>query len=284
MRWTPTSNLLVRGAYSTGFRVPTFKQQFDPVTEATYAGNDFADPATCSGPYRVDPTRPGCAALPANSFSTVFGGKADLQPEEAKMRSLGLVWQVTPDISANLDWWDIERTGTIQSVSLTTMANNYTLFADRFRRDAAGNLRFVDNRWSNAGSTETAGLEFGARGNFAVPKGRLIAALDISYLLKKRGRLLANAPMGASEVGAFTRSGDLGIRWKHTASVAYATGPWVTTVAQTYRSGYFDAVLPGVNRANPPANWQPKVEPYTTFDANHSLHRAHPTRSQPCLK
>ncbi|MFN9450152.1 MAG: TonB-dependent receptor domain-containing protein, partial [Rubrivivax sp.] len=65
-----------------------------------------------------------------------------------------------------------------------------------------------------------------------------------------------------------TRSGDLGIRWKHTASVAYATGPWVTTFAQTYRSGYFDAVLPGVNRANPPANWQPKVEPYTTFDAS----------------
>ncbi|MFN9450151.1 MAG: TonB-dependent receptor plug domain-containing protein, partial [Rubrivivax sp.] len=224
MRWTPSSNLLVRGAYSTGFRVPTFKQQFDPVTEATYAGNDFADPATCSGPYRVDPTRPGCAALPANSFSTVFGGKADLQPEEATMRSLGLVWQITPDISANLDWWDIERTGTIQSVSLTTMANNYTLFADRFRRDAAGNLRFVDTRWSNAGTTETAGLEFGARGNFTVPKGRVIAALDISYLLKKRGRLLANAPMGASEVGTFTRSGDLGIRWKHTASVAYATG------------------------------------------------------------
>jgi iron complex outermembrane receptor protein len=268
LRYTPTQNLLVRGAYSTGFRVPTFKQQFDPVTESTYAGNDFADPATCPTGI-VSTTVPGCAALPANSFTTVFGGKADLQPEEAKMASLGLVWQVTNDVSANLDWWAIERTGTIQSVNLTTMARNYSLFANRFFRDAAGNLRQVDTRWSNAGTTETAGLEVGVRGSWAVPTGRMSAALDVSYLLKKRSRLLANAPLGPSEVGVFTRSGDLGIRWKHTASIGYATGPWTTTFSQTYRAGYKDAVLPGVaNGTVRPADWQPNVEPYMVFDAS----------------
>jgi iron complex outermembrane receptor protein len=268
LRYTPTDNLLIRGAYSTGFRVPTFKQQFDPITEATYAGNDFADPATCPSGV-VSSTVPGCAALPANSFTTVFGGKADLQPEEAKLWSLGLVWQVTPDLSANIDWWSIEREGTIQSFGLQTMARNYSLFADRFIRDASGNLRQVDTRWSNAGATETAGLEFGLRGAWGVTGGRLNAAIDVSYLLKKRSRLLANTPFGKSEVGAFTRAGDLGLRWKHTASVAYATGPWVTTVSQTYRAGYLDAVLPGVaNGTVRPANWQPKVEPYVTFDAS----------------
>jgi iron complex outermembrane recepter protein len=212
---------------------------------------------------------PGCAALPANSFTQLFGGKSDLQPEEAKMKSLGLVWQATPEISANLDWWEIERVGTIQSVNLTTMARNYELFKDRFFRDAAGNLRQVDTRWSNAGTTETAGLELGVRGSWAVPTGRLNAAFDVSYLLKKRARLLANAPMGPSEVGVFTRAGDLGIRWKHTATVGYATGPWVTTFSQTYRSGYKDAVLPGVaNGTVRPVDWQARVEPYMTFDTS----------------
>ena len=266
LRYTPVDNMLVRGAYSTGFRVPTFKQQFDPFTESTYAGNDFADPATCASGV-VSSTVAGCAALPANSFTTLFGGKADLQPEEAKMKSLGIVWQVTPAVSANLDWWSIEREGTIQSVSLRTMAQNYALFSDRFIRDAAGNLRQVDTRWSNAGSTETAGLEFGIRGGWGVAGGRVSAAFDVSYLLKKRSKLLASAPFGTSEVGTFTRSGDLGIRWKHTATVGYATGPWVTTLSQTYRAGYYDAVLPGVaNGAVKPADWQAKVPAYSTFD------------------
>ncbi len=268
LRYTPTQDILVRGAYSTGFRVPTFKQQFDPFTTATYAGNDFADPATCPSGI-VSTTVPGCAALTANSFSTVFGGKADLQPEEAKMKSLGIVWQATPEISANLDWWSIERTGTIQTVGLTTMARNYGLFKDRFIRDNAGTLLAVDTRWSNAGTTETDGLEFGVRGNWAVTGGRLTAAFDLSYLLKKRAKLLANAPFGASEVGVFTRAGDLGVRWKHTASVGYSTGPWAGTFSQTYRSGYLDAVLPGVaNGTVRPANWQPNVDPYMTFDVS----------------
>jgi iron complex outermembrane recepter protein len=268
LRYTPIDNLLIRGAYSTGFRVPTFKQQFDPITEATYAGNDFADPATCPSGV-VSTTVPGCAALPANTFTTLFGGKSDLQPEESKLWSLGLVWQVTPDISANLDWWSIEREGAIQSIALRTMAQNYALFADRFIRDAAGNLRQVDTRWSNTGTTETAGLEFGVRGGWPVTGGRLNAAVDVSYLLKKRSALLPNAPFGASEVGAYTRAGDLGVRWKHTASVAYASGPWTTTVSQIYRSGYLDAVLPGVaNGTVRPVNWRPDVEPYMTFDAS----------------
>ena len=152
---------------------------------------------------------------------------------------------------------------------LTTLARNYSLFQDRFIRDAAGSLRFVDTRWSNAGATETEGLELGVRSGWAVPSGRVNASLDISYLLKKRSKLLATAPWSTSEVGTFTRAGDLGIRWKHTASVSYATGNWVSSFSQTYRAGYFDAVLPGVaNGTVRPVDWQPKVEPYMTFDAS----------------
>ena len=267
LRWSATSNFLVRGAYSTGFRVPTFKQMFDPVTTAPYSGNDFPDPATCPSGV-ANPAVTGCAPVPANSFNTVFGGRSDLSPEEAKMKSLGFVFQVTPQISGNLDWWSIDREGTIQSFDLKTLAANYGLFADKFLRDTAGSIVAVDTRWLNAGATETSGLEFGLRGNFKLDGGAGInAGVDVSYLLKKRSRLLASAPFSGSEVGAFNRSGDLGVRWKHTAFLSYLAGPWVTTVSQVYRSGYKDAVLPGVaNGTVRPVNWQPKVEPYETFD------------------
>jgi len=45
LRYAPIEQLLFRGSYSTGFRVPTFKQQFDPSFETIYAGVDLRRPA-----------------------------------------------------------------------------------------------------------------------------------------------------------------------------------------------------------------------------------------------
>lgn len=265
LRYSPTEQLLVRGAYSTGFRVPTFKQMFDPVTESQFVGADFADPAKC--PSLVVSTTPGCESV--RNFNTVFGGKANLDPEEAKMKSLGFVFSPTRDVVANVDWWEVRREGTIQSFGLRTLAENYNLFTSNFTRDASGNIVSVDTRWVNAGETITKGLEVGLRSTFLAAGARWNASFDVSYLLEKKSRLTANAPFGASEVGRFTRAGDLGIRWKHTASLTRSEGDWVTTFQHVYRSGYYDFVLPGVaNGTIKPSEWNPNVAPYSIFNAS----------------
>ena len=262
LRYAPIENVMVRGAYSTGFRVPTFKQMFDPLNQSTYVGADFPDPAKC--PARVVSATPGCERVNPEIF---FGGKATLDPEEAKMKSLGFVFQLSPDISGNLDWWSINRNGTIQSFGLTTLAANYQLFPNNFLRNAAGDLIGVDTRFVNAGETVTKGLEFGLRGAFDAAGARWAAAFDVSYLLEKKSRLIASAPFGASEVGVFTRAGDLGIRWKHTASITRTQGDWAATLSQVYRSGYADFVIPGVaNGTVKPANWSPVVKPYEVYN------------------
>lgn len=261
-KYTPTDRLLMRGAYSTGFRVPTFKQMFDPVTESTYVGADYTDPAKC--PTRTVSATPGCERVNPTIF---FGGKASLEPEEAKMKSLGFVFQITPEVSGNLDWWSVERDGSIQSLGLTTLSNNYQLFPQNFIRDASNTLVAVDTRWVNTGETVTKGLEFGLKGAFVAGGARWNAGIDVSYLLEKKSRLIASAAFGTSEVGRFTRSGDLGIRWKHTASITRTAGDWSATLAQVYRSGYADYVIPGIaNGTVKPANWNPIVKPYEVFN------------------
>ncbi len=261
LRFAPSDMFLMRGAYSTGFRVPTFKQSFDPAYETPYAGADFPDPATC--PSGVVSTAAGCAAVRPQ---IVNGGNLNLQPEKAKMSSLGIVLQPDPRFSANIDYWDIKREGTIGIFGLTTMAANYALFTDRFLRDSSGALAYVDTRVANAGETRTKGIELGMRYNDFLLGGKATAAFDLSYLLDKKSRLLSSAPMGASEVGVFTRFGDLGLRWKHTASVGYSKGDWAGLLSQVYRSGYRDYQLPGVaNGSVVPANWSPDVKPYSIF-------------------
>ena len=261
-RYTPFDSLLFRGSYSTGFRVPTFKQMFDPLTQSTYVGADFPDPATC--PSRIVSATPGCERVNPEIF---FGGKLDLEPEKSKIQSVGMVFQITPELSGNLDYWSINRDGTIQSFGLTTLAANFQLFPQNFIRNAAGQLIGVDTRFVNAGETVTKGLEFGIKSNFNAAGARWVAAFDVSYLLEKKSRLLASAPFSNSEVGRFTRSGDLGIRWKHTASINRSEGNWSATLSQVYRSGYADFVIPGIANGSVVApNWNPRVRPYEVFN------------------
>jgi iron complex outermembrane recepter protein len=263
LRFKALDSLLFRGSYSTGFRVPTFNQLYNGVSIAAYTGADLADPAICPG-GRVDNTRPGCGQLRPD---IVNGGKTDLGPEKAKMASLGFIFEPTANISIGMDWWKIQREGTIQGLSLRTMLENYSLFPERFIRDAAGTLVAVDQRIVNAGETITEGIEVSLKGGFNALGTRWTAGMEGTYLLTKKSRVLVSAPWGASEVGRFTTGGDLGLRWKHTATLSTKMGDWGGSLSQTFRSGYKDQVLPGVSSGlvSPP-NWNPKVATYTTYN------------------
>lgn len=265
LRFQPLDSLMLRGSYGTGFRVPTFNQLFNGVTESPNTGAGTVDPERC--PSLVVNTTPGdpCNAI---TFTTLFGGKPDLGPETAKMATVGVVWQPIAEFSGSLDWWDIRRKGTIQSFGLTTLLRNYELFKSNFIRDANGDIVTIDTRWVNAGETRTKGLELSLRGNTGFAGAKLNAGIDVSYLLQKKSRLLASSPFGPSEVGVFTRSSDLGIRWKHTAFVTYSRGDWSTTLTQVHRSKYAGFVPPGVaNGSLVPSQWSAIVKPYTLYHA-----------------
>jgi iron complex outermembrane receptor protein len=261
-RFQPVEQLMFRGSYNTGFRAPSFNQLFNGVTESPYAGKDLADPASCPG-LKVDSTKPGCESITPN---TLTGGKSTLGPETAKQATIGLVFEPSRSFSANLDLWEIRKENTIDSFSISTMLANYKLFQDNFIRDSANKLVQIDQRWINAGERITRGIEAGARTNGRVWDGIWNAGIDGSYLLEKKSRATENSPFGASEVGRFTFTGDLGLKWKHTAYIAFKKGDWSTSFMNVYRAGYLDQVLPGVaSGLVTPSNYNKKVDAYSIF-------------------
>ncbi len=267
LRFQPFESLALRASYSTGFRVPTFNQLFNGRTESPYTGAGVPDPATCPG--RVVSADAGCAAI---TFNTYFGGVADLKPEESEMSNVGLIWQPVNGFSLTADLWGITRDGTIQDLGITGnngFIRNYEFLTERFIRDASGAITHIDRSWINAGETRTSGLDVSLRGNFDAMGARFAAGLDVSYLLLKKSRLVAGMPFGASEVGVFTRSSELGIRWKHTAFVSYTRGDWNTTLRQRYSGKYAGYVPPGIANGTYTATateWDPLVKPYTLYD------------------
>lgn len=256
LRFAPSEKMLFRTAYSTGFRVPTFKQQFDPRTESIYAGLDLVNPYTN-------------LAIPANSILTYSGGKATLDPENAKMYSAGIVISPLKNITLSADWWSISRDGTILTLGASDILKNYQLFSNAIIRDSANLISAIDSRWLNAGETSTKGIEYNARGDFEVYGGKLVADLNVTQLIEKKSRLLASAPWGNSEIGRFTRASDIGLKWKYSASTSYRKGKWTGRVSQLYRAGYMDYIAPGVLAGLvTPANWNPKVGEYITYNAS----------------
>jgi iron complex outermembrane receptor protein len=265
LKYRPVDQIMMRGSYSTGFRVPSFNQIYNASTTALYTGRDLADPGKCPG-GRPDATKPECAVVQPNIRT---GGKLDLGPEESEQLSFGMVFEPADDFTMSIDWWRIERTGTLQILTLQQLADNYSTFEDRYVRDAAGNLVEIDRTWVNAGDTSTQGIDVTMALRGEAWGGRWRAGLDGSKILEKRSRIAPSLPFGPSEVGAFTFAGDLGLEWKHNGYFTFSKGDWTATLSQLYRSGYRNQELPGVTAGivSPPAVDR-RVDSYVTYNAS----------------
>jgi iron complex outermembrane recepter protein len=269
-KWQPVRPVTFRGSYNTGFRVPSFNLIFNGTSTALYTGRDIADPGTCPG-GRANAAITGCGVIQPD---IVQGGKLDLGPEKSKQASLGIVFQPTDRFSASFDWWQIRRTDTIQFLTLNQLADNFSIFQDRYIRNDAGVLVAIDQRPINAGESVTRGLEVALRGGGELGAGKWSVGLDGSYLLTKKERVVPSAPFGASQLGVFTFSGDLGLKWKHSAFVSYNTDKWGVAFSQLFRNGYTNQELPGVTSgAVTPPGLEKRVNNYITYNlsANYEL-------------
>lgn len=262
-KYQPVDWLALRGAYSTGFKVPDFAKLFRGVTENPYTGLDLADPATCpDGVY--DPDVAGCEQIRPNILT---GGKSDLKPEEAKQASFGVVLAPSERFNVSIDWWRIERTNTIRSPGLQTLVDEYDLFADNWIRDADGEIVAIDQRFINSGGSLSRGVELDANYSGDLAGGTFRINLNGSYLDAFRLKSLANQPYGDDLVGKYERYLNLPLKWKHTLSFGWSKGDWSHTLTQVYRDGYQDYVPPGLrNGTVVPPKWDKQVDEYITYN------------------
>lgn len=262
-KFQPVDWLLFRASYNTGFRVPSFNQIFNGVTQSPNPGSTLVDYTKCPGKV-VDPTIPGCEPITPDTLS---GGNLNLGPETSEQYSAGIVLKPSRQFSASLDFWSIAVDNTIGTLTITQLLDNAAYFPDRIHRDENGIIDLLDLRSANIGSRRTQGLEVSLRGGIDALGGTLTAGLDGTYLLKKREKLFPSAPYGDSLIGVFTFTGDLGLRWKHNAFITYQSNGFTFSFSQIFRDGYENYALPGIaNGSVTRPGYNDRVDNYITYN------------------
>jgi iron complex outermembrane receptor protein len=257
-KFRPAEWVMFRASYNTGFRVPSFNQIFNGVTQAPNPGNTLVDPTTCPAGSVVG-SSPGCAAITPDSLS---GGNLGLHPETSKQYSAGIVFQPSRHFSASADYWSINVDNVIGTITIPQLLANINAFSNRVQR-TNGIITLVDLRTGNFGSRRTKGIDFTANGNIDALGGTFAAGFDGTLLLLKKEKLLPNLAY-TNTLGVFTLSGDLGLKFKYNAFITYQHNGFGLSFSQIYRSSYVNEQLP-LSATRPDFN--PRVKPYIIYNA-----------------
>ncbi|GAB57703.1 TonB-dependent receptor [Rheinheimera nanhaiensis] len=261
--YKPLEQLMLRGAFSTGFKVPSFNQLFNGITELQYTGLDLADPESCPGGV-ADENVAGCERIQPVEL---FGGKPDLAPEESEQKSFGVVVVPTDYFNFSLDWWEIERTDTIRSAPREVLIDNYDLFTANWIRNAQGEVVAIDRRYINSGGSLTQGIELDMNLTGELAGGAWKINLNASYIDTFKTKGLDSLPYSENLVGEYVRYYNLPIKWKHTLNFSYVHGDWSHSLTQLYRDGYKDELPVSVrNETYIPSQWNPNVDEYITYN------------------
>jgi iron complex outermembrane receptor protein len=275
LRFQPSTELLLRASVGSGFRAPSLTDLYNPQASSV-TSNGTRDPIRCPNP---------AVGLPAdcnNQFSTITGGNPKLKPEKSLSSTVGLLFEPMRDLSIGVDaYWirlkDSIVPGGLNFAFILANAQNATQYSQFLVRGApdgnasgVGPILGVVQTASNLFRVRVSGwdvdLKFRPMNNAA---GKITMRLDGSYVRQFK-RENADGTWSNQVDLEITAGGGVIPSWRHVASLAYETGPWVATLFQNYQKGYHD-ITSTFAAAGFTAPTPRRVNSYETYDAQVSF-------------
>jgi iron complex outermembrane receptor protein len=241
-RFQPFRQLVLRGAYSEGFRAPSLYELYNPTATGITVSN-YNDPRLCPGGV---PSNGGLANRDCSQqFFSSNGGNPDLDPETARNVTLGLVYQPVNSLSLGLDFWWIKIANQIAPFPESAVFQQPDLYPERLVRKPDGTIDHIITGLANLGKVKTSGIDVSFDYRFPESTlGQFGANLQGTYVTRYDYQEQIDGAyidkLGDYRGGSFTTAGAVA-RWRHTLNGTWSKGPLAATLTNRYTSGYNDS-------------------------------------------
>lgn len=204
-KFAPNDQMMFRASYSEGFVAPSMAQLALP-TIGENTSTTLKDPVTGK-------------VLDINT-DIISGGNPNITPEKSKSYNLGVV--LTPEMVQNLrlsvDYYQIEKTNNITSLSAQYILDNQDKYGDRIQRDANGNIESIDTTSFNALGLRTKGIDTNLSYAFDSNVGYTSLNLGYTYVSEYKQQNSVTVPV-VDYVGVGSSSVDYPLKHRANASI-----------------------------------------------------------------
>jgi iron complex outermembrane receptor protein len=221
LKWTPTSNLVLRANYGEGFRAPTLPEISPSV--ATFF-TSVIDPL--DGVSR--------------QISGVFAGNPTLRPEKSKSGTIGVVFEPSKDFNVSLDWYDLKWRDIVSNFTLQQIVNTNGIIGGQrvgtvTRDPDSGQVVSVETNYVNLSEITTNGVDIDARYRMATSFGRVGVNVGFSYITSYK--------VTGTEVAGTNLDGSLP-RVRGSVAFNVDRGAWRGTLTTRYVHRFVQTALP----------------------------------------
>ena len=198
---TPIKQLVLRGTYSRGFRIPSFGEANALPTTGyvTPSGSAFTDAYLAQyGAGCTTATFTACPAYVKQSYGLTTLASPNLKPEKSRSFTAGAIFEPMRGVSFTVDYYNIEKTGAITSPDTGSALQAYyagtaidptiTVIPDApdiNNPTAKPRVAFIQSTLINADTIKSEGIDFTASADVKISDGfRISTSLEASYILK----------------------------------------------------------------------------------------------------
>lgn len=272
--WKPINQLMFRGTRADGFRAPTIADLYGGGSQTFSFYTDPCD--TLYGASRNNPSvRARCAqdiqnadsfrqlqqgfvpTTTANAQTPVAftsGSNPNLDPEESRSNTLGVVWspEFSEGLNMSLDWWKIRIDQTIVADDPTTKLNDCYVDGNAsrcsgFTRDPElGYVNTLTFGNRNAGFVETKGFDFDLSYRLPSDWGNFALVWQNTYVSDLEFKSTNVPTVRPSEANSFSGSAGVNFRLRSIATLNWDYGDFGASWTSRYFSSSKETCLSSV--------------------------------------
>ena len=273
----PTNELLFRGSFGTGFKMPTIGDVSNPLEFFGVTGNE-----TCSANVPTELAQychSGAFEYNEQSGGNPSTGAGGLKPERSQQWTLGARFEPSPAFSFGADLWNVRIHDQINTITENTAFKDMAAYSYLFSivNDPATNaptLTFLSQP-INTGNAFYQGLDFDGQSQVNTPIGRLTTRGHVTWMLRADYQQPGNAGY-VNDKNKIGPDGQVTFRYQLNASTSLQQGKFTHTVTFNFKPGYKDdysdycydtaAGFGGDSSACSADSANRRVSSYATFD------------------